>query len=119
MPSQLTITEVRFNNITKSLTTAANTLELLTASFNTPFLNPISVAIRTLLDFHEVHFPQMLLDSESYLGSQNIKQNKEGCTRLMEETHQLLDAIIAVHIKLDTGGDLSPEMLKHIGNFTE
>jgi hypothetical protein len=69
MPSQLTTTEVRFNNVTKSLTTAANTLELLTASFKTPFLNPISVTIRTLLDFHEVHFPQTLLDSESYPSS--------------------------------------------------
>jgi hypothetical protein len=37
----------------------------------------------------------------------------------MEKTHNLLNAIIIVYIKSDTGADLPPIVLKHIGSFTE
>jgi hypothetical protein len=37
----------------------------------------------------------------------------------MEQTYQLLDAIIIVHLKSDTSGELPPLVLKHIGLFTE
>jgi hypothetical protein len=37
----------------------------------------------------------------------------------MEQTYDLLNAIIMVHVKSDTGGELPPNMLKDIGKFTE
>jgi hypothetical protein len=37
----------------------------------------------------------------------------------MEKTHELLDAIIILHISSDTGGVLPPKTLNHIGKFTE
>jgi hypothetical protein len=37
----------------------------------------------------------------------------------MEKTHNLLNAILIAYIKSDTGADLPPLMLKHIGKFTE
>jgi hypothetical protein len=37
----------------------------------------------------------------------------------MEQTHQLLNAIILVHIKSDEGGELPPSVLNQIGKFTE
>jgi hypothetical protein len=37
----------------------------------------------------------------------------------MEQTHELLDAIIILHINSDTGGALPPSTLNHIGKFTE
>jgi hypothetical protein len=50
---------------------------------------------------------------------QTIKQNKNICTELLEQTCQLLNAIMMVHIKSDTGGELPPSVLNHIGKFTE
>jgi hypothetical protein len=37
----------------------------------------------------------------------------------MEQTYELLNAIVLVHMKSETGGDLPPIVLKHIGSFTE
>jgi hypothetical protein len=37
----------------------------------------------------------------------------------MEQIHELLNAIIVVHINSDTGGELPPMMLRHIGKFAE
>jgi hypothetical protein len=48
-----------------------------------------------------------------------VKQNKNECSQLMEQTYELLNAILIVHIKSDTGGDLLPSVLTHIGQFTE
>ncbi|KAJ7935862.1 hypothetical protein B0H13DRAFT_2462800 [Mycena leptocephala] len=50
---------------------------------------------------------------------QTVKQNKKDCADLMEKTHDLLNAIIVVYIKSDTGADLPPIVLKHIGEFIE
>ncbi|KAJ7937436.1 hypothetical protein B0H13DRAFT_2261428 [Mycena leptocephala] len=49
---------------------------------------------------------------------QTTKQNKN-CTELLEQTHELLNAILMVHVKSDTGGELPPSVLKEIGIFTE
>jgi hypothetical protein len=37
----------------------------------------------------------------------------------MEQTHELLNAILIVHIKSDTGGALPPSVLNQIGKSTE
>jgi hypothetical protein len=36
----------------------------------------------------------------------------------MEKIYNLLNAIILVHIESDTGGELPPRVLNHIGRFT-
>jgi hypothetical protein len=38
---------------------------------------------------------------------------------MLEKIHQLLYAIIQVHITSNTGGELSPKMLNNLGEFTE
>jgi hypothetical protein len=48
-----------------------------------------------------------------------IKQNKDECTQLLEQTYELLNAILMVHIKSETGPELPPSVLSHIGKFTE
>ncbi len=48
-----------------------------------------------------------------------MKQNKDTCGQLMEQTQELLDTIIRVHVESDTGGELPPSVLNHIGKFTE
>jgi hypothetical protein len=50
--------------------------------------------------------------------TQTVKQNKDGCSELLEQIHQLLHAIIALHIKSD-GEELSPLALNNIANFTK
>jgi hypothetical protein len=49
-----------------------------------------------------------------------VKQNKDDCTCLIEQAHELLNAIIIVHLQSDTGpgAELSPSVLKNIGLFT-
>jgi hypothetical protein len=37
----------------------------------------------------------------------------------MEQTHELLNAILMAHIKSNTDGELPPSMLNYIGKFTE
>ncbi|KAJ7868149.1 hypothetical protein B0H13DRAFT_1897242 [Mycena leptocephala] len=104
MPSQPSATQVRLNNVITYVEAAVDTLEMISDSLKTPFLDAISLTTRSLLT--------------SAQSEQAVKQNKDDCSRLMEQTHQLLYAVIALHIKSDTGGELSPIMLKHIGNFT-
>jgi hypothetical protein len=50
---------------------------------------------------------------------QTVRQNKTKCTQLMQETYQLINAILMVHIKSETGAELPPSVLTHIGKFTE
>jgi hypothetical protein len=51
--------------------------------------------------------------------SRTIKQNKNDRADLMEKTESLLSAIIIAYITSDTGGELPPIVMKHIGRFTE
>jgi hypothetical protein len=37
----------------------------------------------------------------------------------MDETYELLYGIVSIHINSETGPDLSPSMLNHLGKFTE
>jgi hypothetical protein len=38
---------------------------------------------------------------------------------MLEKVHQLLYAIIQLHLTSNTGGELTPKMLNHLGQFTE
>ncbi|KAJ7149506.1 hypothetical protein C8R43DRAFT_951979 [Mycena crocata] len=102
MPSHPTLTRIRLNNIIIGLTGIANTLEVLSEALTAPFLEPISRTSRSLLN-----------------AVQTIKQNKNDCAHLMEQTICLLYAIVSVHVKSTTGPDLPPSTLNHLGKFTE
>ncbi|KAJ7794302.1 hypothetical protein B0H14DRAFT_3159149 [Mycena olivaceomarginata] len=69
---------------------------------DTPFLQAISNTTQSLLD----HI-------------QAVKQNKDSCVQLMEQTYTLINAIIVVHGNSATSGVLPPTILKNIGKFTE
>ncbi|KAJ7348312.1 hypothetical protein DFH08DRAFT_808049 [Mycena albidolilacea] len=94
--------QIRLNNVVTGLSATLRTLELLSETFNIPFLVPISGTTRLLLTC-----------------VQTVKRNRNDCTQLMERTYELLNAIINPHINSDTGGELSPTVLRKIGNFTE
>ncbi|KAJ6546726.1 hypothetical protein DFH09DRAFT_1281831 [Mycena vulgaris] len=95
-------TEIRLNNVLKCFTIAVDTLEVLANSFKTPFLEPISNTVKSLL-----------------IAVQTVKQNKSDCTQLLEQTYGLLYAIISLHVKPETGPDVSPSMLHCLGKFTD
>ncbi|KAJ6534602.1 hypothetical protein DFH09DRAFT_1405160 [Mycena vulgaris] len=95
-------TEIRLNNILKCFTIAVNTLEVLATTFKTPFLEPISNTAKSLL-----------------IAVQTVKQNKSECTKLLEQTYGLLCAIVSLHMKPETGLELSPRMLNDLGKFTD
>ncbi|KAJ7493668.1 hypothetical protein FB451DRAFT_1164546 [Mycena latifolia] len=102
MPNQPTITEIRLKNIIASLTPAISLLNELNDGFRAPFVQAISNTTLSLI-----------------AAVQRVKRNKDECVQLMENIHQLLFAIINLHIKSETGGSLPPTILDQIGKFTE
>ncbi|KAJ7453399.1 hypothetical protein FB451DRAFT_1185207 [Mycena latifolia] len=104
MTPQPAVTHIRFNNIVACLGTAVTTLDAVSQSFKTPFLAPISNTMRSLLT-----------------AVQSIKRNRDDCTQMLEQIHELLYAIIRFHVTsgADAGGELSPKMLDNLGAFTE
>ncbi|KAJ6477080.1 hypothetical protein DFH09DRAFT_1293073 [Mycena vulgaris] len=50
---------------------------------------------------------------------QTVKQNKNDCTQLLEQTYGLLCAIVSLHMKAEAGSDLTPSMLNDLGKFTD
>ncbi|KAJ7923746.1 hypothetical protein B0H13DRAFT_1864552 [Mycena leptocephala] len=102
MPSQPTVATIRLNNITICLNLTICTLETLASSLKSPLLTAMANTTQSLLK-----------------NMQTVKQNKNECSQLMEQTYELLNAILIVHIKSDTGGELPPSVLTHIGKFTE
>ncbi|KAJ7908360.1 hypothetical protein B0H13DRAFT_1878712 [Mycena leptocephala] len=95
MAPKPTATQTRLKHITACLNITANTLDMLVNNLHVPFLAAISNTTQSLLKC-----------------IQTVKQNKSDCADLMEKTHTLLNAIITVYIKSDTGTDLPPLMLK-------
>ncbi|KAJ7774021.1 P-loop containing nucleoside triphosphate hydrolase protein [Mycena metata] len=102
MPRQATITEIRLKDISTCVAIAANTLDVLVNTLNISALKAISNTTQSLLKMMET-----------------IKQDKSDCAELMEHIHQLLNAIIGVYIKSDTGAELSPSVLNQMAKFTE
>ncbi|KAJ7933022.1 hypothetical protein B0H13DRAFT_1856628 [Mycena leptocephala] len=97
MPPPRTIPQLRLDNIITGLTAAANTLGICATS--TP--------------------GRFRYSSISLEMCRTVKQNKDDCTQLMEQTYELLSAIITLHINSETGGELPPRVLRYIGKFTE
>ncbi|KAJ7731266.1 hypothetical protein B0H16DRAFT_1893418, partial [Mycena metata] len=102
MPRQQTVTEVRLDNISKCVTITVNTLDVLV---NTLKIHGLEAMVNTT---------QSLLKLV-----QTIKQDKNECAELMEQTHNILNAIIGVYVRSDTGIELPPSTLNEIANFTQ
>ncbi|KAJ7620734.1 hypothetical protein DFH06DRAFT_64116 [Mycena polygramma] len=102
MPPRLSVTQIRLNNIKNCLAATADSFEALASGLKEPFLEGISYTTKTLLKNVET-----------------IKQNKDECVQLLEQTHELLNAVLVTHIKSDTGVDLAPDVLDQIGKFTQ
>ncbi|KAJ7715543.1 hypothetical protein B0H16DRAFT_1434875 [Mycena metata] len=102
MPRQQTIMEVRLEKISKCVTITVDTLDILVTTLKIPGLEAMVNTIQSLLKL-----------------VQTIKQDKNECAELMEQTHNILNAIIGVYVKSDTGIELPPSTLHEIANFTQ
>ncbi|KAJ7143972.1 hypothetical protein C8R44DRAFT_724969 [Mycena epipterygia] len=102
MPHQATVTEIRLNNIISCLTPTVNLLNEVNTAFSTPFIHAISNTTLSLIT-----------------AVQSVKRNRDECTCLMENIHEILYAIINLLVKSQTAGSLPPAILDRIGNFTE
>ncbi|KAJ7793992.1 hypothetical protein B0H14DRAFT_3558461 [Mycena olivaceomarginata] len=100
MPPQPTVTQMRLNTIITRLTPAITLLKEANDVFGTPFVQAISNTTMSLITT-----------------VQNVKKRKDECVQLLENIHQLLYAIINLHIK--SAGTMSPENLYEIARFTE
>ncbi|KAJ7807775.1 hypothetical protein B0H14DRAFT_2597435 [Mycena olivaceomarginata] len=99
---QPAVTQFRLEKIIASLGPTVTLLKDLNDAFGPPFVQPIINIIEASVNV-----------------VQNVKWNKNNCAQLMENIHQVLYAIIHLHIKSETVGSLSPEMINNIGKFME
>ncbi|KAJ7698450.1 P-loop containing nucleoside triphosphate hydrolase protein, partial [Mycena olivaceomarginata] len=97
-----TVTQNRLENVVTGLTMTTNTLEIIADSIQTPFLGAIVNTTRAVLQ-----------------NIQTVTKHKDDCVQLLEQIHKLLNEIVILHITSDAGGELPPEVLSHIGKFTE
>ncbi|KAJ7032620.1 hypothetical protein C8F04DRAFT_1235227 [Mycena alexandri] len=103
MPRQPTAAETRLREVVSCLHPAIGLLEDLSDAFGTPFVPIISSTVNALIGV-----------------VQTAKSNKEDCTSLLEQVHQLIVAIVQLHVRSEsTGGTLAPGILRDIGKFTE
>ncbi|KAJ7321296.1 hypothetical protein DFH08DRAFT_384191, partial [Mycena albidolilacea] len=79
-----------------------NTLRIIADSMKTPFLDAI------------INTTQGVVKN-----IQNVTKHKDDCVQLLEQIHQLLNAIMILHITSDAGGEIPIEVLDHVGKFTE
>ncbi|KAJ6472095.1 hypothetical protein C8R45DRAFT_936753 [Mycena sanguinolenta] len=89
MPRQPTVTEIRLENLASCLASIVTVLKELHDAFGLPFVQPISDRVASLIKL-----------------VQNVKQNKKECAQLLEDNHQVLYAIINLHVKSETAGTL-------------
>ncbi|KAJ6472107.1 hypothetical protein C8R45DRAFT_1104303 [Mycena sanguinolenta] len=89
MPRQPTVTEIRLENLAACLAPIVTVLKELHDAFGSPFLQPISDRVASLIKL-----------------VQNVKQNKKECAQLLENIHQVLYVIINLHVKSETAGTL-------------
>ncbi|KAJ7462871.1 hypothetical protein FB451DRAFT_1494902 [Mycena latifolia] len=102
MSPQPTVTNIHLNNTITCLTPVITLLNELSDAFGTPFVPAILNTILSLIT-----------------AVQNVKKNKEDCIQLLENVYQLLCAIVNLHIKSETKGNLPPATLDHVGKFME
>ncbi|KAJ7763345.1 hypothetical protein B0H16DRAFT_1455203 [Mycena metata] len=103
MPRQPTAVGTRLQEVVSCLRPAIVLLGDLSDAFGTPFVPIISSTVDALIGAVET-----------------AKANKEQCTGLLEQVHQLIVAIVQLHVRSEsTGGTLAPGILRDIGKFTE
>ncbi|KAJ7455047.1 hypothetical protein FB451DRAFT_1516637, partial [Mycena latifolia] len=102
MSRKPTVSDIRLNNTITYLTPVVALLNELSDTFGTPFVPAISTTTLSLITM-----------------VQNVKKNKDDCIQLLENVYQLLCAIVNVHIKSETKGNLPPATLVHVGKFME
>ncbi|KAJ7778967.1 hypothetical protein B0H16DRAFT_1683249 [Mycena metata] len=102
MPRQPTITEIHLNHISTCLAITGSGLQLFVDTFKISGLEAILSTTQSLLKLAET-----------------IKHNKNSCSELMKQAHEVLIAILGLYIKSDTGGELAPSVLNHIANFIQ
>ncbi|KAJ7461232.1 hypothetical protein FB451DRAFT_1498503 [Mycena latifolia] len=102
MSRQPSVAEIRLTNTIACLAPAVALLNELSDAFGTPFVLAISNTTLSLIT-----------------AVQTVKKNKEDCIQLLENVYQLLCAIVNLHIKSETKGNLPPATLDHVGKFTE
>ncbi|KAJ7472532.1 hypothetical protein FB451DRAFT_1469264 [Mycena latifolia] len=102
MSHKPTVTDIRLNSTITYLTPVVALLNELSDTFGTPFVPAISTTTLSLITM-----------------VQNVKKNKDNCIQLLENIYQLLCAIVNLHIKSETKGNLSLATLHHVGKFTE
>ncbi|KAJ6461511.1 P-loop containing nucleoside triphosphate hydrolase protein, partial [Mycena vitilis] len=101
-PPQPSVTQSRLNNIKICLAATVDSFEALATGLKDPSIELISYTSKSLLKNVE-----------------SIKQNKDQCAQLLEQTHELLNAVLITYLKSDTGIDLAPDVLSQIGKFTQ
>ncbi|KAJ7482690.1 hypothetical protein FB451DRAFT_1442265 [Mycena latifolia] len=89
MPLPPTAAQNRLNNIATSLNTAVTTLDVVTQSLKTPFLEPISNTLHSLLT-----------------AVQTVKRNQDECAQMLEQTHELL-TLHKIHTLIEAEGEKS------------
>ncbi|KAJ7034168.1 hypothetical protein C8F04DRAFT_1395625, partial [Mycena alexandri] len=102
MPRQPTLFENHISNLVAYLEPALSLLTDVHGVFETPFVSLILQTVQALIGT-----------------VQSVKRNRASCVQLLENVHQVLFAIVDVHLKSATIGSLPPASLHHIGKFTD
>ncbi|KAJ7486920.1 hypothetical protein FB451DRAFT_1535193 [Mycena latifolia] len=84
MPLPLAPAQIRLNDVVTSLNAAVATLAVVSESLKTPFLQPISITMHSLLTAVQM--------------CQTVRRNQDECTQMLEQIHELLYAVIWVHL---------------------
>ncbi|KAF8144184.1 hypothetical protein K438DRAFT_1783056 [Mycena galopus ATCC 62051] len=102
MPRHATVAETNLDRITTHLTVALPLLNELHDAFGPPFILSIVNTIQALIN-----------------SVQNVKQNKRECARLMDGMHEVLYAIVKLHMESEIPGSLPLSIVNNIGKFIE
>ncbi|KAJ7146664.1 hypothetical protein C8R44DRAFT_845711 [Mycena epipterygia] len=102
MPPKTTATKTRLDDIVACLTPIIPLLNEFSDAFGTLFIPAIANTTLSLITL-----------------VQNVRKNKEECVQLMENVHELLYAVVSLHVKSGTGPSLPPATLSAFGYLTE
>ncbi|KAJ7706619.1 hypothetical protein B0H16DRAFT_1746841 [Mycena metata] len=100
MSNQATAREVRVQAIKASLGPTLNLLGEINEAFAPPFIQAIAATTRHIIN-----------------SIQNVK--KDEYFQFIESIHQVIYAIITLHLKSETGMFLAPKILEDVRKFTE
>jgi hypothetical protein len=119
MAPQTSLTQGRLMKLTTCFTAVLETLSILSDSFRTPFILPISFTTASMLKMIEVGHPLSSCLIKSICLFKAGKQISGESLLLMEEVCKVLYAIIALHVKSSPAEGLAPPMLGYLGEFTQ